>query len=164
MARTTTKRPAPKAKLANPRTEALARMGKPELLKTVKTLDKRVTKLLNELETARGNPHPMAGSVVIYCRDLDGTGSMHSCDKLSPGAIAFVPLSPQQYEQLQFAGVPRDEASKPPIHGAIKNRRERLGITEPSPVTKRSARDDIASMMGSAEHPRPFVGKFPWET
>lgn len=56
MARTTTKAPAPKAKLANPRNEALARMGKAELLKTVKTLDARVTKLLNRIAVLERGP------------------------------------------------------------------------------------------------------------
>lgn len=53
MARTATKRPAPKAKLADPRNEALQRMTKAELVKTVKTLDRRVTQLLNERDKAR---------------------------------------------------------------------------------------------------------------
>lgn len=49
----TMKRTPPSRKLKNPRTEALARMGKPELLKTIRTLDARVTKLLNEIEGRR---------------------------------------------------------------------------------------------------------------
>jgi hypothetical protein len=44
-----TKAPAPSRKLKDGRAEALARMTKTELLKTVKTLDARVTKLLNRI-------------------------------------------------------------------------------------------------------------------
>lgn len=54
MAKTKTKAPAPRAKLADPRNEALERMTKAELVRTVKTLDKRVTKLLNENAKLQG--------------------------------------------------------------------------------------------------------------
>jgi hypothetical protein len=56
MARTTTKRPAPKSRLADPRNEALARMTKAELVKTVKKLDAKQTQLLNRIAKLECGP------------------------------------------------------------------------------------------------------------
>lgn len=96
MARTTTKAPAPKAKLANPRNEALARMGKAELLKTVKTLDLRVTKLLNQL--ARKSDLVATDNVVWLRPAWIGNHRYYELGAESDqDAIGFVPLSPQQY-------------------------------------------------------------------
>ncbi len=58
MARTATKRPAPKARLADPRNEALQRMTKAELVKTVKTLDKKQTTLLNRIAKLLADTKP----------------------------------------------------------------------------------------------------------
>lgn len=157
-----TKAPAPKAKLANPRNEALARMGKAELLKTVKTLDLRVTKLLNQL--ARKSDL-VATDNVVWLKNAQGLdGVMMLCARDEVGAVGFVPLSPQQYV-----------ASKPPIHGATKNRMERLAVTQPdkrlptvSPVVHNGTLDELPGNTETAAptfNDGPIAGyaKFPWE-
>lgn len=108
-----TKAPAPKAKLADPRNEALARMA--ELLKTVKTLDRRVTKLLNQiarLDTSMrelNSSNLVATDNVVWLRYTDAHQLyahqlyMVPCDQAVPGAIGFVPLSPQQYDNALLA-------------------------------------------------------------
>lgn len=92
------KREPPSRKLKDPRNEALQRMGKPELVKTIKTLDARVTKLLNQL--ARKS-NLVATDNCVWLRNASGPdmdGVMVLCAKDEVGAIGFVPLSPQQYE------------------------------------------------------------------
>lgn len=53
-----TKAPAPSRKLKDSRAEALQRMTKAELLKTVRTLDARVTKLLNRISELEAQREP----------------------------------------------------------------------------------------------------------
>lgn len=140
MARTTTKAPAPKARLANPRNEALARMTKAELLKTVKTLDARVTKLLNQLTRAQGEitaytskpctpveratrgckAQVTADDVVWMRRARVGSHVYYENGKQGDeGAVGFVPLSPQQPKNSRLLSTAelqaRDREPVPPI-------------------------------------------------
>ena len=35
----------------------------------------------------------------IWCRDLDGTGSMHPCSKGDPGAVEFIPADAIEHQR-----------------------------------------------------------------
>jgi hypothetical protein len=85
------------------RAKALAGMTKAELVKTIKSLDKRQTTLLNKLADLGAKllwPHSQPG--VVWLRDVDGTGSMHPCAEGDDGAVAYTPVLP-----------PEDDAAKP---------------------------------------------------
>lgn len=41
--------------------------------------------------------------MILYARDLDGTGSMHVCAENDPGAIAFVAIDDEEREALKDA-------------------------------------------------------------